>query len=557
MTATRVQAAQEAAAEGDFERVVGLAREALLEPRLLTPTVADEPELVGWLLLLATVGEVDAARALVARVPEALTRERLATLLAPEAGGDAGGAGDAGDAGDEPTDALFFDATAVLPQGGTSDRELANAFLEWFGGRRDLYARQWYDEKKRRGGYVPVRQPLTLEVARAHLEGRTTIGQYLLFPDSSAAYGVLDLDLTAEALAAHRAVQGQDAGFLQHDALRGYARRLSDAARSLGLPLFGEDSGGKGLHLWLFLTPRRSARAVRALLAQVVTGAGAQPAEVQVELFPKQETLGPQGLSSLVKLPLGVHAQSLRRCLLLDDSLAPLEDAREALGRLRRADPAVVDAILGRRLVALPGPAEASAALELPEPLLPLPTDASPRSLAELLRGLDAAAAEAAAERMLEGCAALRAIVTRAYETRRLTAEEAKSLTYTLGLLGPRGVLVHELLAVASSSFKELERVHRGLPSPLGCKKLRVLFAQSPCAGCAMSATAQPYPSPTLLAVGEVCPAPPRHLPFAPWLDPGEDVVREPWDAVAVVLARIEQRLAALEGSRTPTSGGG
>ncbi|HOU93021.1 MAG TPA: hypothetical protein PLU22_18330, partial [Polyangiaceae bacterium] len=384
-----------------------------------------------------------------------------------------------------------------------------------------------------------------LEVARAHLEGRITIGQYLLYPDATAAFGVLDLDLTADALAAHRAVHGDDAGFARHDGLRAYARRLLEAARSLGLPLFAEDSGGKGLHLWLFLTPRRSARAVRALLAQIVAAAGHQPPEIAVELFPKQETLGPQGLSSLVKLPLGVHAQSLRRCPLLDDALEPIDDPRAALDRLRRADPALVDAILGRRLVALPGPG-----LEPPEAPPPLPVTPSPRSLAELLRAIDGDGAEAAAERMLAGCAALRSLVTRAYEERRLAAEEAKALAYTLGLLGPRGALVHEILAVASSSFKELERVHRGLPSPVGCKKLRALFAQSPCAGCTLGPLAQPYPTPALFAVGEIAPAPPRHQPFAAWLDPGEDLVREPWDAVAVVLSRIERRLAALEAAR-------
>ncbi len=341
-----------------------------------------------------------------------------------------------------------------------------------------------------------------------------------------------------------RAARGPETSPLEHAELRGFALRLLDAAARLGLPLFAEESGGRGLHLWLFLEPRRPARAARALLSQVLAAAGPQPPEVGVELFPKQERAGPRGLSSLIKLPLGIHLATLRRCPLLDERLVPIEDAPRALERLRAPEAAVVEALLARRVVALPAP-ELAPLEAVPE----LPRVDSPRTLAEALRAVPAGREEKeACDRMLSGCAPLAAIVRRAFEQRRLEAAEARAVVYTLGLVGPGCELAEETLAAAQASTKELHRVRRGLPSPMGCAKLRAIAreASGDCP-CAAVAKAQPYATPAVLAVGQRAVAPPRSAPFAAYLEADESAVQGPLDAIGEVLARIEKRIERLE----------
>lgn len=527
---TVLEEAERAAARGDFERALELAR-------WQDEHGASNPSghWAGWALLAAQAGDPDLCARLAVRVDDPVLRTRLAEVLGPEHS-VAPGEDDEDDVDLRPL------------EGGDADAGLVERFLAFFGGRRDIYARQWHDERRRRSGYRPVREPLTEAVARAHLAGRMTIGQYLLWADATVSYAVLDLDLSASALEALRAGRGDDASPLVHDGLRGYARRLLDAGRSLGLPLFAEDSGSRGVHLWLFLTPRRPARLARRILGQVVAAAGPQPPDVALEIFPKQDRPGARGLSSLVKLPLGLHQATLRPCPLLDDALEPIDDAAEALGRLAPADPSLVDAVAGRRLLALPAPE-----LEPAEPAPVLPSVTSARSLAAALRALEGVDAREAAERMLAGCRALRAIVDRAYSQRRLDPQQARALTYTIGLVGP-GEIARDALVAAGASLKELERVRRGLPSPVGCSRLRRVAGTDGCPGCP-DRRARPYPTPALFAVGEREPAPPRHVPFAPWLEAGEEVVASPFERLGETLDRIERRLERLDGGSAKQDG--
>jgi hypothetical protein len=503
-------------------------------------TVTDDA-LERWALSLGEVGAFDEAAVAVGRIVDADRRCRLQRLLAEDASEDDPHAGDESAEDDLP----------LRESPRAADEAVVATFLRYFGGRRDLYAQQWYDERRRRSGYRPVHEPLTERVAREHLSGRRTIGQYLLGPDARAFFGVLDLDLGRDVLAALRAKHGDDASPLDHPPLRAHAQALMRVAASVGLFLYPEDSGGKGLHLWMFFDPPRPARAVRGVLGQIVASAPPSPPGVDVEIYPRQDLAGPRGLSSLVKLPLGVHQQTLRPCPLLDDELRPL-DAATGLSRLRPAPPDALDALLGRRVVPLPAPELAPAA-----PLPPLPDASTPRSLAESLRALEGDEAEAAAERIVSGCDVVRWIVERAHTERRLSADELRTLVYTVGLVGPRNSVVERALAAAGASFQPLERARRGLPNPAGCKRVAALPGAPRCTGCPPLATAQPYPTPAIFAVGPVAPAAPAHAPFASWMDVDASVVASPFESIGESLRRIEARLERLEQAAPPSLDGG
>lgn len=519
---------ERALAEGDLDRVRELWRG-------VGPVPADPAVAFRCYLALTEAGFDAEAEALLPTLAGGPLEDQARRLLTHEDGTE--------DAGQEQ-DALL-DPEVVLPEIALPDREVTSLFLRWFGGRRDLYARQWFDEKRRRTGYHPVREPLTEEVVEAHLAGRSTIGQYLLFPDGSTSFAVLDLDVDASAYAEWRATRDREITAVEFPPLRSWARRIAEAARSLGLPLFAEDSGNKGLHMWLFLSPRRPTRAGRALLAAILAAAGPQPTTVQVEVFPKQERPGPRGLSSLVKLPLGLHRATLRPCPLLDDNLGPIASHVESLRRLVAASDDVVVDVLGRRLVALPLPSVDPGVAGPP----PLPAASGPRSLAEALRAIPEGEQSAACERMLGGCRVLRGLVDAAFEKHELRAAESRAILYTVGLVGHAPKLVADVFAAAHQPRAELERVTSGLPSPSGCQRLRSL-APGLCEGCRCprGRDVQPYATPALFAVGVVGPAEPTWKPFSPWLVEETCDVGGGTPEIEDRLRGVEQRLARIEG---------
>lgn len=493
--------------------------DALRSPRTREPAL---------LALLGALRVDDARRLLGPGAPSEAPLEEGSDAEAPE---------DDDDLDDDP------DTLDVRPlEEADPDDLLVDRFLRFFGGRRDLHARQWHDERRGRSGYRPVREPLTKDVARDHLRGRITLGQYLLGPDGRVPFAVLDLDLKSEATERLRTTHGDDADPLRHDGLRAYLHRLRVASSDLGLASFPAASGGRGAHLWFFFDPPRPARAARQMLKAVVTAAGGPPPELDLELFPKQVASGPRGLSSLVKLPLGIHRRTLRPCPLLDDALQPIEDPISALARLRPVDPSLLDALLGGAVRAFPAPELA----EPPGALPPLPDDPTPRSLGEALRATrDEPSARLALERMLSGCGVLADLVDRAYRLRRLSPDEARAIGYSVGLLGD-GKLAEEVLVAGHASLKELHRARRGIPSPVGCRRLAALSPER-CTHCPALRDQPPYPTPLLYALGPIAPAPRRTTKHAAHLDADEQVVEGALDGIGSALRRIEERLGRLE----------
>ena len=191
--------------------------------------------------------------------------------------------------------------------------------------RADVFAEQHED-----GHYEPCRFPLDDMAIAEHLEGFASYGVYVIEPESTkrslatsepyprttntVKYVVFDLDTyDADAL-----------DFLK----RAVMRLIGGAAFAWDKPnvhercLLLEDSGGKGYHVWLFLSEPVAAHTVRAwteaVRTQYVTLAGtADPPWPALEIFPKQDEVPEGGFGNLVKLPFGVHAKTKARAFLV------------------------------------------------------------------------------------------------------------------------------------------------------------------------------------------------------------------------------------------------
>lgn len=432
-----------------------------------------------WALLLREAGALDRAAALAGRASPDLPHDP--------------GSADSPDSRTDDAAWIEFDPGEPPSDGPAVPNHAVRAFVRWFGGRRDVHARQWWDARRDRGGYFPRRQPIDEHVASQHLQGTVTLGQYVLHPDESVSFAVLDLDPTGVPEAEARLM---DEGSVVPEPVREYARAVLRAALAAGIHATAEETGGDGLHVWVFFAPRVAAAEARALARELALRAGPQPAGVSIEIFPKQDHLRGKGLGNLVKLPLGLHQKTLRRSRILDADLRAIEDPATALESLQPASPEAVASVLTRRVVPL---AEVSTDLVAVLPL-PVPAGPSPRALAEALATVASADAGAAADRVLAGCRILGALATKACEERSLAPEEARALLYTVGLVGRQNDRIETLFAQAGVSRKELDRVRRGLQAPMGCARLREHFGAL---GRCVCPEAPPggYPTPALFVL--------------------------------------------------------
>lgn len=443
----------------------------------------------------------------------------------------------------DPTGSDSDDPFAVdlgLDAGAPEDQALIERFLHLFGGRRDLYAEQYL--RRGRGVYRPVRQTLTVDVARDHLDGTRTLGQYVLFPDQSCSFGVIDLDLSRDAMTWLERQAGDKPSPVAHPALRDYLQRLLRASKAMGLRLYAFDSGRRGAHLWLLLSQRRQARLLRQTLNAVVQSAGLPSADVDVEIFPKQSQAGPKGLSSLVKLPLGVHRMTMRRAALLDANFQAISDLKQALQDIEQTPVERVEAVAGRNLVAfrpLPSP-ELQALSDRDEALAPT---ARPHHIGLSLEAIAPGKAEkVAVESILARCSVLERIVDKAHRQGQLLPEEARAVTYTLGVIS-EAEQASLVLRAACLSAKGLQQARKGHPQPMGCRKLaRLSTAPGLCRNCELNLQRPewaPYASPTLFALDGKKPLPPKAAPKA-FAAP---IFQDPLASIGERLRNIEEQL--------------
>ena len=216
---------------------------------------------------------------------------------------------------------------------------------ELFAGRHDVYAVKWTG-KNRRKGYSPAcandwKAGPCQKVARrdagdspagacktcknkrwkildrfalaSHLQGAKTLGVYLLRPDGKCKIGVIDLD-------------DHDSEADPENAPMILGARLVDAAKDYGLTLFLEKSGGgRGAHVWLLLEEWTEAAKVREVLYGLIRAAGIKLTK-DIEVFPKQDILGADGLGSLIALPLQGPMADGRSMFHDSDTLMPITE---------------------------------------------------------------------------------------------------------------------------------------------------------------------------------------------------------------------------------------
>jgi len=149
------------------------------------------------------------------------------------------------------------------------DDSTVSAFAELFKGRTDAWGSVEGKSNK---------EPVTIDHYRRHLEGKTSLGVYMLQDDGTCHFAALDLD--------------------EKDIDK--ALKIRQAFADLGIPAYLAYSKGKGFHCYLFADKKPFvARDIRRLMTAVLS-----KLNIECEMFPKQEKLDPtRPLGNYINLP--------------------------------------------------------------------------------------------------------------------------------------------------------------------------------------------------------------------------------------------------------------
>ncbi|UCE08489.1 MAG: tetratricopeptide repeat protein, partial [bacterium] len=354
------------------------------------------------------------------------------------------------------------------------DKEDIQYFLRLFSGREGVFARQWVGDDGK-AGYMPVYRPLIESDIEAHFKGNQTLGYYLMRSDNTVTQLVFDMDITKQVrndvLSNENDIRDWK-HLIWSDVLK-----IQQALKDLGIQAYPEDSGFKGMHLWIFFSNPQPARDVLIFTRKILSVAGPPPAGIHREIFPRESRVMPKALGSMIKLPLGIHKVTNRRCLFLDSAGTPVTDQ---LGFIRNINTT---------------------------------SDNTFRSALERLKSSPDAqlkkepkADRTQVNKIIKGCNVLRYLIEKAEKERMLAHIDRLTILGILVHLGKAGQqTMHEIIGnTLNYSFRITERwIQRKKGFPISCPKIREWQSHiTPSIGCfcKFPELTNSYPSPVLHA---------------------------------------------------------
>jgi hypothetical protein len=213
----------------------------------------------------------------------------------------------------------------------------ANGLMLLFAGRENCYARQWVQDDGQ-SGYTIVKEPISPNIVKNHLQGNITVGVYQLTNDNTVHWIVLDLD--ADKSVWDDMMDPQYRHWLEEGFSRCHTS-LTTFLAPYNINVYREFSGRKGYHYWLFIDgalPAKIAKDFGQIIAAQIDVTGYP---INIEVFPKQIALKKDQFGNLVKLPYGIHRVTGAKSYFLDSSHLPI-DLPVFLQIVKKASPAEI-----------------------------------------------------------------------------------------------------------------------------------------------------------------------------------------------------------------------
>lgn len=302
--------------------------------------------------------------------------------------------------------------------------------------------------------------------------------------ENRVCLAVIDIDIDKKALLEY-ANDEKETGRL-HNLTHQDAVMIAGVCDDLKIPVVIEDSGYKGRHLWFFFASPIPAKLARIFLKFIIEKAGKPSGGIHWEIFPNIDKVRGKGFGPLIKLPLGIHKRTNRRCLFLDREGNPLPEQMAVLPQIKHITRQTLEELLLTYTVK---------------------PKASPLK--------DTKEESPLVENLLSGCKVINYLVNKARDTHYLNNSERITLLYTLGHLGQEGKdFLHKVISnCINYDYDYTEKQIRKMKSsPISCPKIREKhedFALDLGCNCNFRIPYKGYPSPVLHAFKQ-----PRTWPF-------------------------------------------
>ncbi|AEX84846.1 hypothetical protein Marpi_0402 [Marinitoga piezophila KA3] len=201
-------------------------------------------------------------------------------------------------------------------------------FMTLFSGREDVFSIQY------EGGYRPIRRPLNFHDIKDHFSGKKTLGIYLLKKNDTVKFAAYDIDIKKHYL-------NREDKFVYEENSKKVAKRLSRELNLENIIHYFEFTGNRGYHIWIFFDIPVSAYKIKYIMEKILDRIELEEG-IDVEIFPKQTSLN-GGLGNLIKVPLGVHKKTGKKCLFVDNDFNVIENQIEFLNNIKENKATEID----------------------------------------------------------------------------------------------------------------------------------------------------------------------------------------------------------------------
>lgn len=228
-------------------------------------------------------------------------------------------------------------------RGSSTTQEKLELFLSLFRGREDVCAKGYF-RKDGGVGYTPFcgnewskgicRKPkvkcaectnrkfipLSANIVRDHLVGRTLVGSYPMRPDDTTWFLVLDFD--------------------EEDWQQNVSAFRETCKYYNIIPAVERSRSGNGAHIWFFFEQPVAAKEARRFGSGLLTKTMSNRHELDFasydRMFPSQDTMPKGGFGNLIVLPFQGNAQKNGNSLFIDENFIPYADQWAFLSGLPR-----------------------------------------------------------------------------------------------------------------------------------------------------------------------------------------------------------------------------
>lgn len=320
-------------------------------------------------------------------------------------------------------------------------------FLEFFEGRTSVHGLETISKRGQRA-FITISKPFQKNDLIKHIEGKKTCGIYLFREDSTVKLMVLDIDVSSQII---------NDNFEEKLKLAlDTTVKISKKAREMGLFNIIEFSGYKGYHIWFFFENPVLGSDARKLALNIISNCEKTPDGINIEIFPKRDTLKDKTFGSLIKLPLGKHSKSGNICYFSDNEGKAFPDQKKILNSLKK----ITNDELEKALV--------------------IKEEAN----TEKVKETDILENYPMIKNLSKECEVLDFIIKKAKNTSYLNNAERLLLLGTVGHLGQQGEeALHTIISQCFNYSSKITQRHinKKFGSPMSCPRIREIHKQTTC----------------------------------------------------------------------------